>query len=350
MNINKQRLIKIIIILGISILVVGFVFQFLQQGNIPKPTTPYPLANVDITKYIVPNEALQEEPSVTPTVSGSFEFPEGFPKTAGVYNYSRNAFLNDTNVIELLKSLDVVTVLDRNDPVLGKTLLAAKDGRSLSVYFDSKEFEYTNQSESDSQIQAIPLSTNINTDLYKQKAEAFLQSMNIGFSNSKYSFSKITYLDASGNDAYEVLNPRSATLVELLYAANVNGNPLIDRKGNLSSNSVKIWLDGNSEIKKVIYRAVGDVGDKIDEYPLKNKKQVLDDIKNNRAILINGNFEISEKVNDIFIKNISIAYYAIEDKLIPIYVLEANVGTQGASGYTGGTGYLYIEAVDRGKL
>jgi len=350
MTINKAKIIKITIISAILIAIGGFVAQFLLQNNLPKPSTPYPLANVDITKYIVPNSALLEEPSITPVVSDSFEFPKDFPKSAPIYNYSPKVFFNDININELLTKLNVVTVLDRNDPVLGKMLLAAKDGRSLSVYFDSGEFEYTDEGESDSQIVAAPFSTSLNIDTYKQKSEAYLQSINIGFSNSKYSFIKSTYLNSSGGDVYEVANPQSADMIEFLYGANVDGYPLIDRKGNLSSNSIKIWANSNSEIIKVKYLAVGTVGDKIDEYPLKNKKQVLEDIKNNKAILINGSFEIAEKINGIFIKTISLAYYAVDDKLIPIYILEGVVSTQGISGYTSGNGYLFIEAVDQSKL
>ena len=67
------------------------------------------------------------------------------------------------------------------------------------------------------------------------------------------------------------------------------------------------------------------------------------DIKDGKARLVDSDTPSDEKVVKATVLGGSLKYYAVNDKLVPIYVLESRIETINNNI---GTGYLFLEAVD----
>ena len=77
---------------------------------------------------------------------------------------------------------------------------------------------------------------------------------------------------------------------------------------------------------------------------IKTEKQLTDEITAGQAKLISTPINLSSEIADVFVKKGYLAYYAMDNKLVPIFVLESDV--RDADGKTT-DGYLYLEAVRR---
>ena len=116
-----------------------------------------------------------------------------------------------------------------------------------------------------------------------------------------------------------------ADVLEIHFRAQVEGYPLPAEEGS-TADPVLAWIDRGGKILKLDYYSLGEIGEKVGDYPLKSSAEVEEDLKAGKAVLVRSEAEKAETLRGLTtITQTSLAYFKVADSQIylqPILVLK----------------------------
>lgn len=319
-------------------------YQIARDEILNQTSAPYPLADVKI------EDKLKPDPSQTVTTPNTkFNVSPDFSLTAPFYDRLPMYEFNPANNFPedfadgLPNKLGLTKVSTSNDAELRRVILASEGQKNLVVYPSIGELTYTDlavQSESENTNFAV----SANIDLYKQSAEDFIRKLELP--NTTYEYFENSYVIATSDHPELTDQARGANLIQLKYQARVKDLPIIDKESSLVPNTITIWLNSKGDISRLYYEASGTIGSSVGDYELLDTNEIRRDLQteNTKAKLVNGTYPIGDPIESINIVRGHIAYLAVDNYIVPVYILEANVRV---SGNRSGTGYLMLEAIKR---
>lgn len=341
--INKKTLVTFLILISIVIMTY-FLYTFAKEEFITRSSAPYPLAEVNITDQV---DAQKSQTITTPStklnISPNFIIKPPIKSALPMYNFTDSKRLEDTAINQLLEAFDVNKNSERQSPVFGKTIIASKGSKSITIYAERGEFIYTNP-EPYNDPNNKPFGANPQIEIFKKYSEDFMNSLNLltnGFEYDSYS-----YVIDDGEDVTISTTARTSNLIQLTYKLKINEFPIIDKENSVIPNSLTLWLNDKGEIAKIHYQSAGKVGASFGNYKLINLSEIRKDLQktDTKAKLIGGDYLVGEPIESINVVSAEIAYLSVENYLVPVYILEANVRVQGNRS---GTGYLLLEAIEK---
>ena len=337
MKINNKALILIVpLILFTGIFIAYFYW------NKQNPTyNEFPVSQVEVKDSIITNPVYDDAVrfDTKSVLHPSFKLNSEI-KELPIYEYTPITNTDRERIAgEIAKSLQLSNVLNRNDPVLGKVIMASEGQKEFSYYENTGEIYYNNSPG------GIPdplfLSSN-NMDSYEALARDYIRGIGIDLSNYKLVSSK--FLRNEGGHLVDSTRPEASEALELIFNANINDIPIVDKSWSLSPNTISVTLNKNGEVRRLSYYPIGQVGLSTDTQPLKSEKQLKNEIENNEAVFVSGTFSAFDKIKYSTILKANLAYYIVGNKTVPIYILESNVVTDQQEE---GVGYMFIEAINR---
>lgn len=340
---NKKTLITFGIIIAIAV-IAYLLYRVAREEFQNQSSAPYPLPEVEITDTIKPEESQMEETSTTKfNVSPDFKILEPSYSRLPMYEFdSARNFSNEfTNNLPEKLNLDVVS--DRQDPVLGRTVIASRGTKNLVIYANKGEIAYTDLAP---QSNTPNTKFGLNPEIEPLKAQALEFINSIGLTNQIFQYKNHSYVIANSEHVEIVDQSRGANMIQLIFEAKVEDLPIIDSESTLIPNTITVWMNSKKEIAKLYYQSTGKVGNSFGNYRLLDRDEIRSDLQttNTKAKLINGSYPIGTPIESINVVQARIAYLSVENYLVPVYILEANVRV---AGNRSGTGYLLLEAIKR---
>jgi len=138
--------------------------------------------------------------------------------------------------------------------------------------------------------------------------------------------------------------PEQADLVEIHFAAKVNGYPVYLESGP-EQDPVLAWIGRDGKLLRLEYHPVGTLGEKIADYSIKNQEELLKDLAGGEGTVVSSGLEGGEKIEVVTISKIDLGYLLPQQEatiLQPIFILQGQA--RAASGQTG-TVTIYLPAV-----
>ncbi len=182
------------------------------------------------------------------------------------------------------------------------------------------------------------------TDSYQNYLDKTLEiPRKLEIPTNMYKFDSYVYYKDVPFESVEVNNIGDANTIEYIYNADYEGIPIIDKKGNITPNSIRVFITSNGDISKVIVQPVGTIDKDIKKtFYLKDTQTVVDDIKNGEGKLMNGTFPPAEDILTTYLEKGTVSYYANNGMIIPVYVLTGKTTTKE---HNTGTGYVVENAI-----
>ena len=126
-----------------------------------------------------------------------------------------------------------------------------------------------------------------------------------------------------------------AELLEIHFVAKVNDYPIY--LSNLPlADPVLAWVGRDGKLLRLEYRPVGNLGEKIADYPLKNSEEVLQNLNSGEGVIVSSNLEGGEEIISTTITKVGLGYLLPQPNATtvqPIFVLTGSAKTR--SGKTG---------------
>lgn len=342
-NMDKKILVTIVIVIIVAIM--GFLlFQVAYDEFQNQTSAPYPLPEVVVEDTVTAQESqTMTTPNTKFNVSPDFRIVEPTYSRLPMYDFDpKNNFTEEyANSLPVKLGLNVVSTT--TDPVLGKIVISGKDDKNLVIYTDQGELNYTDMgpqtSTSNNSFAVTP-----DIEIYKTAAENFLTSLSLP--NTTFAYDSHSYVSGEGEHVDVTESGRGANLIQLKYKATVGDLPIIDKESSLIPNTITVWLNKTAEIVKLYYEASGTTGNKFGNYELLTTEEIRQDLQteNTKAKLVNGTYPIGMPIQSINVKRAHLAYLSVENYLVPVYILEADVRVEGNRS---GTGYLLLEAIKK---
>ncbi len=340
---NKKTIIATAIIVILAVM--GYLlYQVAIEEFENRSAAPYPLAEVQIEDAISPAPSqTMTTPTTKINVSPEFNIEPPVHSRLPMYEFSPSKGFTDEFANGLPEKLGLNTLSNRQDPILGKTIITSRDTKNLIVYIEKGEFTYTD-SAPQTVIGSYDLSSDSQLEIFKSRAEKFISSLNL--ENTAFQYKSHVFVVAKTEHVEITEQLRSANMVQLSYESVVKSLPVIDKDSSLVPNTITVWLNGKGDIAKVRYQAAGTIGKSFGNYELLDENEIKKDLQtaNTKAKLVNGDYPIGEPIESVNITSAHIAYLSVENYLVPVYILEANVRT---AGNHFGTGYLLLEAIKK---
>lgn len=340
---NKKTLLIIAFII-IAAIMAFLLYRVAIEEIQTRSSEPYPLAGIEIEDTITPDPSQNvRTPTTKFNVSPNFNIRAPAYTRLPMYEFnpSNNFSENVTNSLPSQLGLNVTSTA--TDPVLGKIIFAAQGTKNLVIYPDKGELTYTDTAP---QVVAGNQSFGIDPDLetFQTTAEDFIRTM--GLENTQFIYTSYAYVQAETDHVEVTDNSRNSNMIQLTYQAKIEDLPIIDQESNLRPNTITVWMNSQRQIAKVFYQSTGSVGNSFGNYQLLNDEEVKADLQteNTKAKLVNGDYPIGEPIESINVITASIAYLSVENYLVPVYILEANVRV---AGNRSGVGYLLLEAIKK---
>ncbi len=136
-----------------------------------------------------------------------------------------------------------------------------------------------------------------------------------------------------------------AELLEIHFTAKVGEYPLYLESGS-ELDPVVAWVGKDGKLLRLDYHPIGKVGEKIGDYPLKNKEEVLESLDRGEGVVVSSTLEGEEEIVSTVITRVSLGYLLPSPEaavIQPIYILQGQAAAR--SGKTGKI-VIYLPAVD----
>ena len=334
---DKRKTILIIIAI---LVVVTVAFEFIKNKT-PKPVIN--IAEVDVFDYVNTSLDNTSKDFNVISISPAFTIEGEIPETANVYNYQLNK-ITDELLNQLVSTLGLTYTETDVSGSGDETFRAYAEYKELTVYKDDGIIIYTNPPydiETDTLVTSA-LDPTVPISAYSNTTDQILRDL--GFDLSQYKLENYSYIKYPAYEYAVVNTPEEAGAVELVYRAETDGYPLIDQTGNLNPNVIRVWLTGDMEIRRINASILGSKSESTSQVLIKDEKQLKSDITAENVKFISSSLPPFDEISNVVVQSARLSYYSIQDRIIPIFVLTANVTS---SQNETGIGYLYLEAIRR---
>ncbi len=333
---KNRRLVLIVIVISIVILGLGLMTWLVARR--PVPVGPLPqLPNVEVTP-VVP----QPGGAVQYSLRASLPAVENM----GVYEYAPLDSARDAKT----SSLRWPGVLgfsgkaqEIEDALEGTLLLWSKEGQTLVVNEDGTGLSYRVDLKSDPSILAgsfLPTFEQAASIVERTLTELGPPSKLLEYNNFKSETLK------TGVEYVQETSSEEAELVEIHFVAKIDEYPIYLEKGPQWS-PVLAWVGRDGKLLRLEYTPLGNLGEKIADYPLKNQEELLRDLERGEGTIASSNFEGGEEVVSVAVTKVNLGYLLPSPNaniVQPIFVLQGQARAK--SGKTGQV-TIYLEAVSR---
>jgi hypothetical protein len=340
---NKKILITIIIVIILGIM--GYVlFQVAYDEYQNQTSAPNPLPDVVIEDTVKPEESQTiTTPSTKFNVADDFRIAQPVYSRLPMYDFNPTNNFSEEYANNLPAKMGLNILSTTTDSEYGKVIISGNGTKSLVIYPDKGELTY-----SDTEAQTDPTNSNFNTtpkiDIYIESAEDFIKSL--GLPESTFQYNSYAYVRGTTDHVEVTESGRDADMIQLKYQATVEDLSIIDKEASLIPNTITVWMNSKADVAKLYYEASGTVGNKFGNYELLTAEDIKKDLQteNTKAKLINGTYPIGEPIESVNITSAHLAYLSVENYLVPVYILEANVRVTGDDH---GIGYLLLDAIKK---
>ena len=338
MNLTRVLKDKRVKFIFLVIIIASGILIYFQLATKKLELQVAPLAYPEVYKKVADEIATNSIAPQNLTISDSFEFDPPLISQAPVYKY-QTAKLEDGQIEKIISTLGVnVKEIYTSSEDVGEIILADQGNKSLTIYKDMGVVIYSNRIASqDSQT----FDATFDIDLYRQKAREFIESL--GFSSAQYESLNYAFIGGASYEPEIVNSPSRASSVQFTFESKINGINLIDSKSSLLPNTITVWIDRDFSISRLNLQITGTVLENLSTVSIMSEKEVLDSLQNGDYILKHVNL-LTGEVSQIIAQKGYLSYYAVEDKLIPIIVIQADVISPDRER---GFGFLYVKEVER---
>lgn len=329
---------QLILIAG-AILLIAIIIAVVIE--LRRPTSTPPVGEVQIVDSFE-NEI--NNISISPgtiNVSARFNEIKNYQEEVTIQNYNSKQITDD--LIETSRnSLDVREEESYTSPNSGEIIRNTNGSKILTIYKGNGTFIYADPIEIQPNTD-YSFDQNANVQEYRSNAEAFVRSMGINI--SKYTLDSTSYLTYPDSEPREVNNLSTAGLIQFNYVATANSydNDLkvIDSKSSLTPAQIVILIDKTYTIRKATISIIGDTGSTTARLKTKTIEELIKAVENGEATLIESSFTSNTNILYTIVESAELMYYASNDRLIPVYVLDARLVSEDGSE---GTGKLIVTA------
>lgn len=337
---NKKLLVlPILFFLAVVAVFVYFVLYNPAESEKENEYDEYPLPEVTFIDNV------RRQPSLESVENGSLYLSPTFkivnPKIDLPYfEYNREDILTEDKVQSLA---ELVGLTNSNLEIIqsegsGKLIKMSNEEQSINAYVDLNFLQYSNTSI----INEEKLPSDFTSDKFFNIAQNVVNIMSTN--NQNFIYTNYAYFVANPNEVALVNKPTEANYIEYIFKSSVNELPIIDRPDFLSANEIKVLIDSKENIIRVIYQPIGEVGNQVGTLPIKAQEQIEQEIKEQKPIIVNTEILMGVDLLKTTIREASLGYYAVNDKLIPVYIMKGI--TSSDEGDTGES-LLILEAVDK---
>jgi len=319
MNFKQKNNIAILLL----ILAIGAVIIFGIIKSLRDKVEPDSLSEVTIINQLEPNPALTGQSTEIVQISKSVDLAS-IPESLPVYSYTKNSELIQQNANGIVQRYNLTINAEVETPTQGKVMAASQNTFSMTAEIDRGVITFT-----DSNIGQEVFSADIDINRYESSAREFLT--NTGINNSHYVLEEVAYKSNYNSPQPVVVeNYGQANIIELTFKSKINNYALIDKNGSLSANTIIVWLDPSFVVKKFYYEYTGSIGRKSRQVSLKTEGEILQDLNNNKAKLINTDLTTGNDITYTIARNAEIAYLAVNNELVPVLKIEGETHTTGS--------------------
>ncbi len=324
---NKKSLLVVIAIIGVLLILIEAALRP-KQNIIPLASVDSITKQVDMSKT---NPLIDQVKSSKILAKDSINLSK-IPNTVDSYTYMPPSF-SESEAYQYFDRLNLKLYREVEDPLLGKVLYARNGNQKMVAYLGRKKINFNDSTE-------FKKGLTRENDYYKKRAEDYLKSIGLNLIN--YEFVSSSFIGGNATERTIVENKLDAVSVELLYKFAINGIPVAYNDKTISGNFISIWVTDNGQIQKFSYEYGGSVGEKIGQYKLLAKDDILKNINGGNAKLTSGFISDQQSIQSVEVKDVKVAYYAKDDKLLPIFYMTGLIKTDKKDTL----GYLVMDAIE----
>jgi len=302
----------LIITVGVVLVVLGLVFWW-GRTRVPSEPLP-PLPKVEISPAVPQPEAPRYNLRASlPKVEKLPVYEYSFPERGSPSGWAQAlGFSTEPQVIE--------------DALEGILYLWSEDGQTLVINEDASSLSYRVDLKADPTVLAgsfLPTFREAATIVRRTLEELGEVSELLEHDVTKNKALK------TGVSLVQETSLADAELVEVCFTTKIGGYPVYLESGP-DWDPVLAWIGRDGKLLRLEYHSVGNLGEKIADYPLKNEEEVLEGLEGGEGTVVSSNLEGGQEIASVTITRVSLGYLLPSPNtavIQPIYVLQGQART-----------------------